>query len=191
MLPPFMQHGTGSMMGGLGYGFAIAGLLAAGCGSGEAVTTSSEPYPPAAPDNVDSACTGERTLSCAFFDGTTQAWSVRAPTQVSLAAACAAGADHGELAAYVTTPAQYWLDRVGFEASGTAVRANTGTLRASDDAGGTTYGCGLGGGKVLTQLLCGSDVGAGTLTLAFHFAGRWSDGSTWMKDCTDEVQVLP
>jgi hypothetical protein len=93
--------------------------------------------------------------------------------------------------AYVDTPAQYWLDRIGFRATGSAVRAPRSALSASTDAGGTTYGCGRGGGKVLTQLLCGADVGEGTLVLRFAFAGRWADGQPWTKECDATIAVLP
>jgi hypothetical protein len=126
---------------------------------------------------------------CAYFDGTARAWSYDPPTRVSLNDACAPSGLHGELDAYVETSGQYWLDRLGFEAIGNAVRAAS--ITASDDAGGTTYGCGQGGGKVLTQLLCGDDVGTGTLALRFRFAGHWVDGAAWTKDCEARVEVVP
>ncbi len=91
--------------------------------------------------------------------------------------------------AYVRTQGQYWLDHLGFTATGSAMR--TAALSASDPAGGQTYGCGQGGGKVLTQLLCGKDVGPGTLELQFQFGGHWADGTTWMKECTATVEVEP
>jgi hypothetical protein len=151
--------------------------LAAGCSA----AASSEP--------TATACQDSRALTCAYFDGTARAWSHDPPTRVSLQTACAPAGTHGELDAFVETPGQYWLDRIGFEASGNAVR--TPPIAASDDAGGTTYGCGQGGGKVLTQLLCGKDVGMGTLALRFTFAGRWADGAAWTKECSANVEIVP
>jgi hypothetical protein len=160
---------------------ALAGLLVSGCGPegrGDA------PAPPAA-----AACAEDRTLACAYFDGSASAWSSTPPSRVSLAAACAPSGLHGEIDAFVDSPGQYWLDHLGFEATGSAVR--TASLSASDDAGGVTYGCGQGGAKVLTQLLCGHGVGTGTLALRFSFAGHWSDGASWTKECGAVVEVVP
>jgi hypothetical protein len=161
---------------------AAACSCAAGCGS----------VPQAAEQTVettDAACAEARTLTCTFFDGMTQTWSTAPPTAVSLEQACGAGGSHGEIDAFVDTRGQYWLDRLGFLATGSAVRGPS--LGASDDAGGATYGCGRGGGKVLTQLFCGKDVGPGTLALRFTFAGRWADGTAWSKECNAEVAVGP
>jgi hypothetical protein len=44
---------------------------------------------------------------------------------------------------------------------------------------------------VLTQLLCGKDVGTGTLGLTFAFAGHWADGTAWSQECHAEVDVTP
>jgi hypothetical protein len=144
---------------------------------------------PAAPEARNLACADARTLTCTFFDGTNGTWSAEAPTGVSMARACGPGGAHGEIDAFVDTQGQYWLDRLGFQATGSAVRVAP--LGASDDAGGATYGCGTGGGKVLTQLLCGKDVGTGTLALRFTFAGHWADGTAWSKDCDANIEVTP
>jgi hypothetical protein len=136
---------------------------------------------------MGSACADARTLTCTFFDGTTGAWSTAPPTEVSLRRACGPSGLHGEIGAFVDTDGQYWLDRIGVRATGTAVRVAP--FGASDDAGGATYGCGQGGGKVLTQLLCGEDLGLGTLALVFTFAGRWDDGTAWTKECDVVVEV--
>jgi hypothetical protein len=117
------------------------------------------------------------------------AWSPTPPTSISLASACAPGGADGEIDAYVTPSSSYRLDRVGFVASGTAVR--TGTLAASDDAGGTSYACGQPAPRIITQLFCGKDMGAGTLELRFTFSGRWSDGTPWTQQCDARVDVQP
>jgi len=122
-----------------------------------------------------------------FFDGTTHAWSADPPTDVSLAAVCGPGGSHGEVDAYVGSTTEYWLDRVGFQASGSALRVAP--LDVSDDAQGTAFACG-DGGKVLTQLFCGKDVGTGTLALTFRFDGHWADGSPWSKECPANLAVL-
>jgi hypothetical protein len=152
-------------------------MVLLGCGSG--------PGQPPAP----AACDDSRTVACSYFDVAAGAWTPTPPSSVSLASACAPGGADGEIDAYVTTSSSYRLDRVGFVASGTAVRA--GTLGASDDAGGTEYTCGQPGARILTQLFCGKDVGAGTLALRFTFAGRWSDGTAWTHQCDASVNVLP
>jgi hypothetical protein len=144
---------------------------------------------PGAKRASEDVCAEDRTLTCTFFDGSTRTWSTAPPRRVSIAAACAKGGSHGEFDALVDTGGEYWLDRVGFRASGNAVRA--GNLGASDDAGGATYGCGQGGGAVLTELLCGKDVGPGSLVLTFAFAGHWADGVAWSKECSAEIEVTP
>jgi hypothetical protein len=159
--------------------FALAGSIAL-CGCGSATQGS---------DLASRACAADRTLACKFFDGNTRTWSTAPPRLVSIAAACALGGSHGEIDALVDTGGEYWLDRVGFQATGNAVRA--GQLGASDDAGGATYGCGQGGGAVLTKLLCGKEIGLGTLVLTFAFAGHWADGTAWSKECRAEVDVTP
>jgi hypothetical protein len=148
---------------------------------------SSDPAPP--PEAP--ACAFDRSLTCTFFAAASGTWSTDPPASVSLGSACADGGSHGEIDAFVETRGQYWLDRVGFVATGSAVLTPGGTLQATDDAGGATYGCGHGGGRVLTQLFCGQDVGTGTLTLRFAFAGRWADGSRWSKECTAALIVVP
>jgi hypothetical protein len=152
------------------------GWCSAACGSGAPAT-----------EATGASCADVRTLTCAFFDGTTRAWSTAPPTEVSLVHTCGPSGSHGEIDAFVDTQGQYWLDRLGFQATGSAV--HSAPLGASDDAGGATYGCGRGGGKVLTQLFCGRDVGPGTLALRFTFAGHWADGSAWSKECDAEVAV--
>jgi hypothetical protein len=165
-------------------GLGLAAVIV-GAWSVAACSAAQPPAPPAA----DDVCASDRTLTCAFFDGSTGSWSTAPPQRVSLADACGPQGSHGEVDALVDTRGQYWLDRVGFAATGTAVRVAE--IHASDDAGGATYGCGEGGGAVLTKLLCGKDVGAGRLALAFTFAGRWADGTTWSKECDAEVDVTP
>jgi hypothetical protein len=173
----------------------FARACACACASTSPAGSDPGPAPSAGPAPADAsagdaaACVGPRTLTCVYFDGTTRSWSTEPPTVVSIGAACGPGGSHGEIDAYVTTASQYWLDRIGFSASGSAVRIES--LGASDDAGGQTYGCDAGGGKVFTQLLCGRDVGPGTLALRFEFAGRWSDGTAWTRECDSTVQVLP
>ncbi len=78
---------------------------------------------------------------------------------------------------------------MGFAASGTAVR--TGTLASSDDAGGASYACGQPAARIVTQLFCGKDMGAGTLELRFTFSGRWSDGTPWTHQCDATLDVMP
>jgi hypothetical protein len=171
------------MSGRLAIGrLAVLVAACAACGG-------SSPDPPDPGAVPKGACEGPRALTCAFFDGTEGAWSYDPPSRVSLATACAPAGLRGEIDALVETPGQYWLDRIGFQASGSAVR--TAAISASDDAGGTTYGCGQGGGRILTQLLCGTTVGLGTLALRFDFAGRWADGTPWTKECDARVEVSP
>ncbi len=167
---------------------ALFPLTAALGGCSSDATTATEPAAQT-PAEAGPVCDGARTLTCTFFDGTTRTWSTTPPTAVSMASACGDGGAHGEFDAYVDTTGQYWLDRVGFAATGSAVRVAS--LGASDQVGGQTYGCGQGGGKVLTQLLCGKDVGPGTLALQFLFAGHWADGTTWTKECDATVEVTP
>jgi hypothetical protein len=152
----------------------------AACSSG---STSAAPPQPAA------ACDDTRAISCSYFDVAGGRWSPTPPSAISLASACAPGGANGEIDAYVTPASSYSLDRVGFVASGTAVRA--GTLSASDDAGGTSYACGQPAARIVTQLFCGKDMGAGTLELRFTFSGRWSDGSPWTQHCDARVDVQP
>ena len=156
----------------------LLALLAA-CSSGNA----SGAPPPA------TACDDTRAISCSYFDVAAGAWSPTPPSSISLVSACAPGGADGEIDAYVTPSSSYRLDRVAFTASGTAVR--TGTLSASDDAGGTSYACGQPAARILTQLFCGKDVGPGTLDLRFTFSGRWNDGSAWTQPCDVTVAVTP
>ena len=135
------------------------------------------------------ACDETRAVTCSYFDVAARGWSPTPPSSISLASACAPGGANGEIAAYVTTSSSYRLDRVGFAATGTAVR--TGSLASLDDAGGTAYACGEPGAPVLTQLFCGTDVGTGTLALRFTFAGRWEDGTPWTQQCDASLAVVP
>jgi hypothetical protein len=135
------------------------------------------------------ACDDARVVSCSYFDVAAGVWSPSPPSSISLASACGPGGANGEIDAYVTPSSSYTLDRVGFVASGTAVR--TGTLRASDDAGGTSYACGRPAARVITQLFCGRETGAGTLELAFTFSGRWGDGTPWTQRCDARLEVRP
>src|SRR5262249_45218485 len=126
------------------------GVVQMAIAAGAIACSSSEPTPaPEAP-----TCASNRSLTCTFFSAALGAWSTEPPASVSLGSACADGGSHGEIDAFVDTRGQYWLDRVGFVATGSAVRTPGGMLQASEDAGGATYGCGRGGGRVLTQLLC-------------------------------------
>jgi hypothetical protein len=173
---------------------AAAALLGCGaCGDGGDATRAPASSPAGADESGDATgggvCAGARTLTCTYFDGATGAWSTTPPAQVSLAAACAPGASHGEIDAYVDTRAQYWLDSVGFRATGSAVRVTQ--LGANDAVGGVTYGCGQGGGPVLTKLFCGQDVGPGALALRFAFTGHWDDGTQWTQECDAQVDVVP
>jgi hypothetical protein len=135
------------------------------------------------------ACDDTRAISCSYFDVAAGTWSETPPSSISLASACAPAGANGEIDAYVTTSSSYRLDRVGFAATGSAVR--TGSLAASDDAGGTAFACGDRGAPVLTQLFCGKDVGMGTLDLHFTFAGRWMDGTPWTHQCDATLNVRP
>ena len=155
-------------------------LLLAACSSGSA----SSGAPPSA-----RACDDTRAIQCRYFDVAAGAWSPTPPSSISLASACAPAGANGEIDGYVTPSSSYLLDRVGFVASGTAVRA--GTLTASDDAGGTSYACGQPAARIVTQLFCGKDMGAGTLELRFTFSGRWSDGTPWTHECDANMNVLP
>jgi hypothetical protein len=155
-------------------------LLLAACSSGSA---SAAPAQPAA------ACDDTRAISCSYFDVAADGWSQTPPSSISLASACAPAGANGEIDAYVTASSSYLLDRVGFVASGTAVR--TGPLTASDDAGGTSYACGQPAARIITQLFCGKDMGAGTLALQFTFSGRWSDGTPWTHQCDAKLDVRP
>ena len=155
-------------------------LLLAACSSGSA----SSGAPPSA-----TACDDTRAISCSYFDVAASGWTPTPPSSISLASACAPGGANGEIDAYVTASSSYLLDRVGFVASGTAVRA--GTLTASDDAGGTPYACGQPAARIVTQLFCGKDMGDGTLELRFTFSGRWSDGTPWTHQCDVSMNVLP
>jgi hypothetical protein len=146
---------------------------------------SSDQSPPAA------ACDDTRAISCNYFDVASGAWSPKAPSSMSLASACAPGGANGEIDAYAIPSSSYRLDRVAFVASGSAVRTGTGTLDASDDAGGTAYACGEPGARILTQLFCGRDVSTGTLTLRFTFDGRWGDGTPWTHQCDATLDVSP
>src|SRR5579883_1680408 len=137
------------------------------------------------------ACGGARALACDYFDGAARAWSPDAPRGVSIGEACGEGGLRGEVAARVVASAPVELDRIGFAASGAAVRVPGGALASSDDAGGAPYACGDPAPVMITQLLCGRDVGAGTLSLRFSFAGRWSDGTAWTQDCAADVDVTP
>jgi hypothetical protein len=161
-----------------------------GCSAGNGTGTEAEAGSGEPPDGaVTGACNGERTLVCSYFDGASGRWSGSAPARLSMARSCTPSGGHGEIDAFVETASQYWLDQVGFHAGGSAVRiAPFGT---SADAGGTTYGCGQGGGKVFTHLLCGMDVGTGSLSLDFDFAGRWADGTPWSHTCHADVEVVP
>jgi hypothetical protein len=154
-------------------------LLLAACSSGSA---SAAPPQPA-------ACDDTRAISCSYFDVAAGGWSPRPPSSISLASACASAGANGEIDACVTSSSSYRLDRVGFVASGTAVR--TGTLSASDNAGGASYACGQPAARIITQLFCGKDMGAGTLELEFTFSGHWSDGTPWAHQCNASVNVLP
>jgi hypothetical protein len=133
-------------------------------------------------------CDDTRTIACSYFDVAAGTWSPTPPSSISLASACAPAGANGEIDAYVTPSSSYRLDRVAFAASGTAVR--TGTLGASDDAGGTPYACGQPAARILTQLFCGRDVGPGTLELRFTYSGRWSDGTPWTHQCDASMNVL-
>ncbi len=166
-------------------GPAFVLLLAVGaCGSGGSGGSSAQPQP------VTAACDDtRRAISCSYFDVAAGAWSATPPSSISLASACTAAGADGEIDAYVVTSSSYLLDRVGFSATGTAVR--TGSLAASDDAGGTPFACGEPGARVLTQLFCGKDLGPGTLDLRFTFAGRWSDGTPWTQQCDATLAVMP
>jgi len=135
------------------------------------------------------ACDDTRTISCSYFDVAAGGWSPTPPSSISLASACAPTGANGEIDAYVTPSSSYLLDRVGFVASGTAVRA--GPLTASDDAGGEAYACGQPAARIVTQLFCGMDMGAGTLELQFTFSGRWTDGTPWTQHCDARLDVLP
>lgn len=134
-------------------------------------------------------CEDTRAISCNYFDVAAGAWSSTPPSSISLASACAPAGANGEIDAYVTTTSSYRLDRVGFAATGSAVRA--GSLVSDDDAGGTPYACGEPGARILTQLFCGEDVGPGTLDLSFTFTGRWSDGTPWTHQCDASLNVRP
>lgn len=155
-------------------------LLLAGCSSGS--TSSVQPQALA-------ACDDTRAITCSYFDVAAGAWSATPPSSISLAKACAPAGANGEIDAYVTTSSSYQLDRVGFAATGSAVRPST--LTASDDAGGGTYACGQPSARVLTQLLCGKDIGTGTLDLRFTFSGRWMDGTPWTHQCDASLNVMP
>ena len=156
---------------------ALPALLAA-CGGG-----------PGQPSPSAGACDDTRAVSCRYFDVATGAWSETPPSSLSLASACTPKGANGEIDAYVTTSSSYRLDRVGFAATGTAVR--TGSLASLDDAGGTAYACGEPGARVLTQLFCGKDLGTGTLDLRFTFSGRWMDGTPWTQQCDASLAVVP
>ena len=155
-------------------------LLLAACSS----CSASSGAPPST-----AACDDTRAISCSYFDVAAGAWTPTPPSSISLSSACAPGGADGEIDAYVTPASSYLLDRVAFAASGTAVR--TGTLTSSDDAGGTPYACGQPAARIVTQLFCGKDMGAGTLELRFTFSGRWADGSSWMQHCDAHVDVQP
>ncbi|HEX8792584.1 MAG TPA: hypothetical protein VF765_16665 [Polyangiaceae bacterium] len=161
--------------------FSLLLLGLAACSSGS--SASSEVAQPA------TVCDDTRAIDCKYFDVAAGAWSATPPSSVSLASACAPAGAHGEIDAYVTTSSSYRLDRVGFSATGTAVRA--GSLAGNDDAGGTAFACGDRGAPVLTQLFCGKDVGTGTLDLRFTFSGRWMDGTPWTHQCDASVNVRP
>lgn len=166
-------------------GSAFVLLLASGaCGSSGSGGASS-----AQPQAVATACDDTRAITCSYFDVAAGAWSATPPASISLASACTAAGANGEIDAYVVTSSSYLLDRVGFSARGTAVR--TGSLTASDDAGGTSFACGEPGARVLTQLFCGKDLGPGTLDLRFTFAGRWTDGTPWTQQCDASLAVTP
>lgn len=164
----------------------LALFLLGACGSdaGSSGSASATQQPPAA-----IACDDSRAISCSYFDVTAGAWSETPPSSISLASACVPAGANGEIDAYVTTTSSYTLDRVGFSATGSAVRA--GSLTDSDDARGTPYPCGEPGARIVTQLFCGKDMGTGTLGLRFTFAGHWSDGTAWTKDCDATVAVTP
>ena len=136
------------------------------------------------------ACDDGRALSCSYFDVAAGAWSTTPPSSISLASACTPAGANGEIDACVTASSSYRLDRVGFAATGSAVRSG-GWLAASDEAGGTAFACGEPGAPVLTQLFCGKDMGTGTLELRFTFAGRWDDGTPWTRQCDATVAVVP
>ncbi len=155
-------------------------LAVAGCSSASGTATQAQPT---------AACDDTRAIACSYFDVAAGAWSETPPSSISLAAACAPAGANGEIDAHVTTSSSYQLDRVGFSATGSAVR--TGSLAAMDDAGGATFACGDRGAPVLTQLFCGKDVGTGTLDLRFTFSGRWMDGTPWTHQCDASLNVRP
>ncbi len=177
-----------------GAAWLAAAVFSAGsgaCGGDPADSTrASAPLSGASAASPDGGvCAGARTLTCTYFDGATGAWSTTPPQRVSLAETCAPGGSHGEIDAFIDTRGQYWLDSLGFRASGSAVRVSE--LTSSDAVGGVTYGCGHGGGAVLTKLFCGQDIGSGTLTVRFDFAGHWEDGTPWTRYCDAQIDVAP
>src|SRR5579884_950710 len=96
----------------------VAVALLAGCGgsAGDPVAGSPDGAPAA------SACDETRTLTCAWFDVASGAWNARPPQRMSIASACSPSGANGEIDAYVVASGRYQLDRVGFTATGSAVR---------------------------------------------------------------------
>jgi hypothetical protein len=96
------------------------------------------------------------------------------------------------LGSQLETSSQYWLDRVGFTATGSALSAfDGGTLQASDPAGSTTYGCGKSGGFVELSIVCTPEIAPGDVHARFTFEGHWADGTRWSKECSLDVSVTP
>src|SRR5579871_6899982 len=109
-------------MGRIGYslGVRIACLLVcAGCGS--AASAGQGTSDPAVTPGDGGACGGAPTLTCQYFDVSRGGWSTAPPTLMSIQNACAQGGSNGEIDAYLATSGQYWLDRVGFAATGSAL----------------------------------------------------------------------